>query len=140
LTSPNRHGDEARELDVEELFDLDGLIDPEDFLDDPDAGTWEPGPDPDAPEPPAGDLAGAAELFGGMDAGRHLDRSDRLTLAEVVDLQATFYRGWRTDAGNLIADTLADLAAAIKHTGAATVGECWDRLEILQADGGGQGD
>jgi hypothetical protein len=81
---PDRHGDEAPELDVEELFDADGWIDPEEFRDDPDAGTWELGPDPDGPEPSAEDLAEAAEVFGGIDAQRHLERSDRLTLAELV--------------------------------------------------------
>jgi hypothetical protein len=46
----------------------------------------------DQPEPwrrwrdsSAEDLAEAAEVVGGMDARRHLDRSDRLTLAEQVD-------------------------------------------------------
>jgi hypothetical protein len=80
-------------LDVAALFDLDGFIDPEEFPDDPDAGPWELGSDPDGPEPWAGDLAAAAEIFGGIDARRHLDRSDRLTVAELVDRRTDSYRG-----------------------------------------------
>jgi hypothetical protein len=75
-----------------------------------------------------------------MSARDYLDRSDRLTLVELVSRQSTFYREWRTEIGDLLADTLADLAAAIAHTGATSVGEYWDRLAILQGDGGGQGD
>jgi hypothetical protein len=70
---PDRHGDEAPELDVEELFDADGWIDPNEFPDDPDAGTWELGPDPDGPEPSAENLAEAAEVVGEVDARLVLD-------------------------------------------------------------------
>jgi hypothetical protein len=65
--SPDGYLAEAPELDVEELFDADGWIDPEDLPDDPVATTWGLGPDPDGPEPSAGDLTGAAEVFGDTD-------------------------------------------------------------------------
>jgi hypothetical protein len=38
LTPPTAAGSSALEPDVEELFDADGWIEPEEFPDDPDAG------------------------------------------------------------------------------------------------------
>jgi hypothetical protein len=57
-----------------------------------------------------------------------------LTLAELIERQVSFYQSWQSDAGNLIAATLADLVAAIEHLGAATVAEYRDRAEILELD------
>jgi hypothetical protein len=41
---PDRHGDEAPVLDIEELFDADGRIDAAECPDDPDGGTWDTSP------------------------------------------------------------------------------------------------
>jgi hypothetical protein len=38
-----------------------------------------------------------------QDAREHLDRSAQLGLAELVDAQVAFFRGWPTDAGAMIA-------------------------------------
>jgi hypothetical protein len=99
---------------------LDAFIDPEELPDDPDAGTWEPGPDPDGPEPSAEDLAGATEVFGGTDALRRLDRSNRLRLAKLVDRQTDYYRGWGNPAGARRASSGAIHPTPVQRPGTAT--------------------
>jgi hypothetical protein len=131
---PDRHGNEPPELDVEELFDADGWIDPEEFPDDPDAGTWELGPDPDGPEPSAEDLAEADEVFGGIVAQRHLDRCDRLRLAELVDRQTDRYRGWGNAVGDMLAKHLDELALQIRWVQAETPDDYEARIEIIEQD------
>jgi hypothetical protein len=95
---------------------------------------WLDGRDPEVYHPTPEDEAEAAEIFGAMDSRQHLDRSDRLTLAQLIERQVSFYAGWQTAAGTLLADTLADLAAAVRYTEAASVEEYRDRLEILEQD------
>jgi hypothetical protein len=126
---------EAPEVDIEELFDADGSIDRERWPDDPDAGTWELGPDPDGPEPSAADLAEAAEIFGGIDAQRHLDRSDRLTLEQLIEHQIAFYESWCNDAGKWFALHMAELLIKYRGAGSApTPAEAMARIEILEQD------
>jgi hypothetical protein len=106
LTSPAATETRPLEPDVEELFGANGWIDPEEFPDDRDAGTWELGPDPHNPEPSAENLAEAAAVFPGMDARRRLDRSDRLTPAELGQLVSIFH-----DRSHTWAATLAEIRA-----------------------------
>jgi hypothetical protein len=123
VDTTDRYPAEAPELDVEE------------FSVDPDAGTWELGPEPDGPEPSAEDLAEAAEIFEGMDAQRHLDRSDRLTLDQLIEHQIVFYESWGNEAGKWFALHMTELL--IKYRGAGTAptpAEAMARIEILEQD------
>jgi hypothetical protein len=52
-----------------------------------------------------------------------------LTLAELVDREAGNYRAWGTEAGDLIAGVLADLARKVRFTGAMTPVEFLDRAD-----------
>jgi hypothetical protein len=132
---PGRCPAEAPALDTEELFDADGLIDPKESPDDSGAGTCELGPDPDGPEPSAEDLAKAAEVFGGMDAQRHLDRSDRLTLDQLIEHQIAFYESWGNEAGKWIALHITELLIKYRGAGSApTSAEAMARIEILEQD------
>lgn len=94
----------------------------------------EPGCYPDE-GPPGGptveDEADFGEWAAAVDAREHLDRSDRLTMAGVIDLQVDFYRSWENDVGDLIADTLAELASRIEATGAETPAEFDARNDVL---------
>jgi hypothetical protein len=103
-----------------------------------DADTWELSPEPSADEdlyePTAEDRAEAAELFGAMDAQRHLDRSDRLTLPELVDLQADFYRGWKNPVGEMLARHMEELAMRIRWVKAETPADYDARHEIVEQD------
>jgi hypothetical protein len=131
---PDGHGNEAPELDVEELFDADGWIDPAEFPDDPDAGTWELGPDPDGPHPTEEDLAEAAEVFGAMDAQRHLDRSDRLTLDALIEHQISAYESWGNDAGRMFAAHMTELLMRVRWVKAETPDDYDARHEIVEQD------
>jgi hypothetical protein len=77
-------------LDVEELFDLDTFIDPTTRT--RGHGSW--GPTRTARNLRPGDPIEAVEIFGRMDARRHLDRCDRLTPTELADRQSGFCRVW----------------------------------------------
>lgn len=68
------------------------------------------------------------------DAREHLDASERLTLAELTDLQIAFYRGWNNAAGEMFAEALERLAVQIRLTDATTPDELEARVEILDAD------
>jgi hypothetical protein len=130
LALPDVLPDEAPELDPSDDFDPAEL---EDF-DADDGATWELGPDPDGPRPTAQDLAEAAEVFGAMDAQRHLDRSDRLTLPELVDRQAEFYRRWANPVGAMLAKHMEEFALRIRWTKAETPADFEARHEIVEQD------
>jgi hypothetical protein len=85
-------------------------------------------------QPTAEEEAEAAEIFGAMSARDYLDRSDRLTLLELVARQAEFYRQWETEVGDLLARTLEDLGQKIRFTQAETPSDYEARLEILEQD------
>jgi hypothetical protein len=94
-------------------------------------------PDHYPDEPPALDYdhdPEAAEVLGAMDAREYLDRSDRLTLAALVDAQADFYRGWRNPAGVMLARHMDELAMRIRWVHAETPGDFEARLEIVDRD------
>jgi hypothetical protein len=84
--------------------------------------------------PSAEDPAGAAELFGGMGARSRPDRSDRLTLAELVDRQTDFYRGWGNAAGEMLAKHIEELALRIRWVKAETPEDYDARHEIVEQD------
>lgn len=114
------------------------LVDPGDAESDPelwgpehDEHLWNLGPDPDhttaeAEEPTAEDLAD--------DARSHLDQSERLTLAELVDRQAAFYRSWNNEAGEMFARAMTDLAFKIAMTDSTTPAEFEARADVLDAE------
>ncbi len=111
----------------------DAESDPALWPDETDADTWELGPDPDAYEPTALDLAELAEENGQAAAREHLD-VPTLDLAGLIDHTAEFFAGWPTDAGKLIAETLSDLAQRIRFTSSATPAEYAVRSEQVDLD------
>jgi hypothetical protein len=135
VDTPDRHPAEVPELDAEELFDADGWIDPEDRSEGPDAGTWELGPGPDGPEPSAADLAEAEEIFGVLDAQRHLDRSGRLTVDQLIEHQIAFYESWGNEAGKWFALHMTELLIKYRGAGCApTPAEAMAQIEVLEQD------
>jgi hypothetical protein len=86
------------------------------------------------PEPSAKDLAEAAEVFGGMDAQRHLDGSNRLKLADLVDRQTHFYRGWDNAAVDMLAKHMEELALRIRWVKADTPEDYDARHGIVEQD------
>jgi hypothetical protein len=142
ITVPDVLPDEAPELDPGADFDPAEMEDPDDtgefdpILDgNEEDERWELGPDPDGPAPTAEDLADAAEIFGEMDAQRHLDRSDRLTLDDLIEHQIRFCEGWQNEAGKWFALHMTELL--IKYPGAGsptTPAEAMARIEILEQD------
>lgn len=91
------------------------LVDPDDAGSDPEL--W-----PDGYDDHIWNLAPAemAEARGEKEARGHLDASDRLTLAELVDRQADFYRSWGNAAGGMLARAMEALAMKVRMTGAET--------------------
>jgi hypothetical protein len=67
-------------------------------------------------------------------AREFLDTGDRLTLAELVDRQADFYRSWVNPAGAMIAGHLEQLAMAIRWCHAETPEEYDARHEVIERD------
>jgi hypothetical protein len=63
-----------------------------------------------------------------------LDHSDRLTLAELTDRQAAFYRGWGNATGEMFARALEELAVKIRMTDSTTPEELEGRVEVLDRD------
>jgi hypothetical protein len=90
--------------------------------------------DPAGWEPTDADWAEVAELADGATARRFLDTGDRLTLAELADRQADFYRGWGNPAGEMIARHLEELALRIRWVQAETPADYEARAEIVEAD------
>lgn len=84
-------------------------------------------------EPTDADLAEYREWTCEADAREFLDVSERLTLAELVDRQVAFYRGWDNPAGEMIARALEELALKVRMTDATTPDEFEARVEILDA-------
>jgi hypothetical protein len=64
------------------------------------------------------------------------DAADRpgLSLAEWLRLQVTFYRGFNTDAADLVAETLGTLVVEAEITRAATPSQLRDRRDALRMD------
>jgi hypothetical protein len=93
-------------------------------------------PDDYPDEPPALDYdpAVAAEVFAEMDARQHLDLSECLTLPELVDRQADFYRGWNNPVGTMIAKHMEELAVRIRWVKAETPEDYDARHEIVEQD------
>ena len=85
-------------------------------------------------EPTDADLADYHDWTQETTAREHLDASERLTLAELVDRQAAFYRGWNNGAGEMIARAMDELALKIRLTDATTPDEFEARVEILDRD------
>jgi hypothetical protein len=77
------------------------------------------------------DLAGAAEVFGGMDRQRHLDQ---LALAELVDHQSDFCRDWGNPVGAMLARGMKGLALRIRWVKAETSKDYEARHEIVEHD------
>lgn len=94
---------------------------------------WTLGPEPDD-GPTAEDWADYREMRGEAEAREHLDRSASLSLDELVELQASFYRSWPSEAGEMIARELDSLALRIRMTDATTPAEFGARKEALEAD------
>jgi hypothetical protein len=86
--------------------------------------------DPDD-DPSADDLAELAEWSTEQTAREHLDRSGVLSLPELVEHQAAFYRSWPTAAGEIIARHLEGLALKIRMTDATTPEEFDAREGVL---------
>jgi hypothetical protein len=95
----------------------------------PDGGDFEP-----AFEPTADDWREAEQVRDEMAAERCLGDDEGLTLVQLIERNAAWYAGWGTEAGDLLAETLSELAAAVAFTKAASVAEYKDRLAILQGD------
>jgi hypothetical protein len=87
-------------------------------------------------EPPVLDYdpAEAAEMFAEMDARQHLDLSQCVTLAELVDHQADFYRGWGNPVGTMLAKHMKELALRIRWIKAETPADYEARHEIVEQD------
>jgi hypothetical protein len=104
-----------------------------------DADVWtitEPDPDPD-PEPyapTADDLAELAELAAAATARDFLDASERLTLADLAEHQAAFYRRWHNGAGDLFGRIMEDLAQKIRYVSAETPADFEAREETIDRD------
>jgi hypothetical protein len=96
--------------------------------------------DSDAPYcPTPEDEAEAAAMFAAMDAQNYLEGTlpgceRTLTLAELVDRQTGFYRGWGTAAGEMIARQMEQLAMAIRWCHAETPADYEARHEIVEQD------
>lgn len=82
-------------------------------------------------EPTEQDRIDSAEIFGAMEAQAHLDRSDRLTLAELADRQTDFYRSWGNATGTMFAEAMEALALKIRMTEATTPAELAARSDAL---------
>jgi hypothetical protein len=105
---------------------------PELWGDEWDADVWAvTGPD-DGPTDE--DLADYREMRGEAEARGHLDLSATLSLAELVEHQAAFYRSWPSEAGEMIARELDALALKVRMTDATTPAEFEARIEVLDAD------
>lgn len=74
------------------------------------------------------------ESFDADTARDYLDRSDTLSLDELVEYQAAFYRSWPNAAGALIAQALTELALKIRLVDARTPADFEARVEVLDAD------
>lgn len=82
-------------------------------------------------EPSERDRVECAEMFSQMEAEAYLNRADRLTLAELVDHQESFYRAWANDCGNMLADAMVALALRIRMTESTTPAELEARSDAL---------
>jgi hypothetical protein len=119
---------------------------PELWPDDCDDFIWELGTDPEpigdddhlwnvAPsEPSAEGMADYRDATAEMAAREHLDASETMTLAELVDRQAAFFESWGNPAGRMLAAAMAELAIKVRLTDATTPAELEARLEVLDAD------
>jgi hypothetical protein len=85
-------------------------------------------------EPTAEDLRELANWSSELTARDHLDASERLTLAELADHQADFYRGWGNPCGEMFARAMVELALKIRMTDATTPADFEARVEILDRD------
>lgn len=85
-------------------------------------------------EPTAEDLAEYHDWTGESIAREHLDRSARLTLAELVDAQAEFYESWANPCGNMLANAMRELALKVRLTDASTPDEFEARKDALDAE------
>jgi SRSO17 transposase len=89
----------------------------------------------DATGPSAEDLADFTLWTQETAAREYLCPADAtLTLAELVDLQAAFYRSWPIAAGEMIARAMEELALKVRMTDATTPAEFEARVEALDAD------
>lgn len=82
-------------------------------------------------EPTAEERSEAAQIFAEMGAQSYLDHSETLTLAELVDRQVEFYRGWANPCGDMLAREMESLALKIRLTDAMTPEEYEGRIEVL---------
>jgi hypothetical protein len=128
---PDSTDDDVDQAEVDDPDDT-GEFDP--ILDDDPSATWELGPDPAGPQPTAEDLAEAMEMFGAMDAARHLDRSDRLTFDQLIERQIEFYESWKNDAGRMFAQHMTELLMRARWVSATTPQEYDARAQIAEQD------
>jgi hypothetical protein len=89
-----------------------------------------PGQDEPTPE----EWAEIEELRNESAARDFLDTGDRLTLAELVDRQTDFYRGWGNPAGAMLAAHMEELALRVRWVQATTPQEYEDRKAIVDED------
>jgi hypothetical protein len=86
------------------------------------------------PEPTDADWAEVGELADQAAAQRFLDRSDRLTLPELVDRQADAYRAWGNAAGEMLARHMEELALRCRWVDATTPEDYDARHELVERD------
>ena len=93
--------------------------------------TWELGPHINAEEPSAADLEELNAWTAETEARDFLDRSGTLPLAELIDRQANFYRGWGNPHGAMLAEAMECLALQARMTDSNTPGELATRVDEL---------
>jgi hypothetical protein len=92
----------------------------------------QPEPD-DTPAPD--DLVELAEWSARTTARELLDASKLLTLAELAEHQAAFYRSWGHGAGDLFARTMEELAQKVRYVNATTPADFEARADAIDAEG-----
>jgi hypothetical protein len=102
---PDHYEDEAPELTPAEMFD-----------------------------PSEADWVEAARVADEAAALWFLDQSATLSLPELIDYQADWFRSWPSAAGELIARALDELALKVRMVDAMTPEDAMARIEILEQD------
>ena len=116
------HGIELVKAATDFEFDPDRIGD---TADDGDPSTWASWTDDDVWQvDPEGDGPPAEDL----------DASGRLTLSQLVNHQRGVFAGWDTEAGDLLAAFMGELADRIEATGARTPAEYFARIDIIDRE------
>jgi hypothetical protein len=85
-------------------------------------------------DPAEADWVEAMQAADEAAAMRLLDRSKTLSLPELIDHQADWFRSWPSAAGDLIARALDELALKVRMVDATTPEDAMARIEILEQD------